>query len=288
MSIKAPSSATINKNKYLYAEVMAFAKKQYNDENFEFLFAKDGNQALYTKYISEDGARQVNLPSQLRVPLDTLAKQKKWSAMTAGLKAARKEIEALANTQTMMDFAASDHGQRVLALWKMGLDSKAKQAYPFLQVYENARTPEDGWKAFLALVKLAGESKARAALAEFGKPPPKTAPGGDAQQVARNLKIDAAAKKLAADIAAGLDYYESAINSVKREGLPADDHEVNRMFDSGRMRHEKAHLAWNKLILADRDFVKKYAQVARDKQKLDTQWAAYRQAIAAAEKKRGR
>lgn len=43
MAINPPSASKITSNKYLYAEVIAFAKKQYNDENFEFLFAKDGN-----------------------------------------------------------------------------------------------------------------------------------------------------------------------------------------------------------------------------------------------------
>lgn len=224
----------------------------------------------------------------MRTPLDELAKKKQWSAMSAGLKAARVEIEKLANSQTMADFARDDHGQRVLAVWKMGLDgSKAKQAYPFVQLSENPRTPEDGWKAFQALAKLAGATKARAALTEFGKPPPAQAPGGDTQQVARNLKLDALAKQMARDIKDGLAYYESAIRSVKTEGLPPDDHEVNRMFDSGRRRHEKVHLPWNKVLLADKAFTKKYAALARDKAKLDTQWAAYRTAIQLAEKKRG-
>ncbi len=287
MPIQPPPLAKVKSSKFLNAELAEYINKYSLANRIAFVNSKDGNEKLYKTYLAPKSPKSVDVGDKIG-SFTSLATAKKWSAMTAGMKAARKEIEALANTQTMSDFAASDHGQRVLALWKMGLDSKAKQAYPFLQVYENARTPEDGWKAFQAIAKLAGESKARAALTEFGKPPPKTAPGGDAQQVARNLKIDAAAKKLAPDIAAGLKYYESAINSVKTKGLPPDDREVNRMFDSGRMRHEKVHLAWNKLILADRDFVKKYAQLARDKQKLDTQWATYRAAIAESEKKRGR
>ena len=275
-----PPSITAIKNAFLLAEVKAFAKSQYNDENLEFLFSKENNQVLYTKFISEDGPRQVNLPGRMRVPLDELAKKKQWSAMSAGLKVARVEITKLANGQTMTDFAKTDYGQRVLAAWKMGLDgAKAKQAVSLIALYEKPRTPEDGWQAFQLLVKAAGESKARAALTALGKAPPAKAPITNAQQVAKNVKLDEQMKKLGILMTQALSYYESAIKSVQKDGLPRDGDEVDRMFESGRMRHDKVHLPWTELIRRHPDLTKIYKEAAKQKEKVDTQWAAYRKLL---------
>ena len=66
MAIKAPSVLTIPKDRYLYNEVLAYAKSQRQEENINFLFAKDNNQTLYTKYISAASLEQVNLKARRR------------------------------------------------------------------------------------------------------------------------------------------------------------------------------------------------------------------------------
>ena len=288
MPIVPPKVATL-KNTYLWIELQIYAKKTSRVENVLFLRSKESNEVIYKKYISEASATQVNLPAAMQKTLDDLAKKKKWADMKAGLALARKEIQDLTDVNIMRDFVRTPDGKVALAIWRMGLDgAKADQAEGYLRVYLKPRTPEDGWKAFQAMVKLAGEAKVRTALKEYGEPAPAIAPGNtDAQQVERYKKVDLLVKQMDKDTTDALRYFESAIASVKREGLPVDDHEVNRMFESGRRRHDKVVVPYNKAILARRDFATVYSSFMTKKEKLDTQWAAYRTAIAEAEKKRG-
>ena len=76
-----------------------------------------------------------------------------------------------------------------------------------------------------------------------------------------------------------LKYFESALKSVDSKGLPANQGEVRRMFQSGQMRYEKVHLAWGEVVRMDLDFPKKWPTRAKDKQKLDSQWTAYKRVL---------
>ena len=278
MALTPPPFRTI-KNTFLLQQIKAAAKKEYNDENFDFYFDKINNQALYAKYISEASPRQVNLPNSMRKPLDDLAAAKKWSAMNAGIKVARGEAAKLLDGETLRRLALTDEGQMVLGVAAMGLDgAKAKQALGLLTVYSKPRSPGDKYQAYLGLVKLSSKSKVDTVLKGMDMPPP-AKPEADEKVVARNLKLDKLAKDLRVAIPKAMSYYESAIQSVKQRGLPADEGELRRMFDSGRMRHEKIHEAWGVAIRGDKEFTKKYKDVAALKEKLDDAWAEYRRLL---------
>jgi len=58
------------------------------------------------------------------------------------------------------------------------------------------------------------------------------------------------------DINDGTAFVNTAMATVKAKGKPADPEEVNRMFQSMRMRHDKVHEAYTKLLQTDKDFTK--------------------------------
>lgn len=279
MSLPTPAFATI-KNTYLLQQIKAFTKKEYSSENFEFYFDKGKNQAVYEKYISDKGAMQVNLPSNLRKPLDELAAKKQWSNMNAGLKAARVAIAKLIDGDTMRRFATSPDGETALAIAAMGIDgAKAVQAKGLLGVYAKARTPSDKYQAYQALVKLSSKSKVDPVLGALDMPPPAKAPESDEAQVARNLKTDKLAKDLKTAIPPTLKYFTSALDYLKKNGPPGDPLEQRRMFESGRMRHDKIHAAWGQAIRGDKDFAKKYPDVAKLNKQIEDAYAAFRRGL---------
>jgi hypothetical protein len=278
VALTTPKYTTI-KNAYLLAAIGEAARKEYSSENVEFYHDKSSNQVLYEKYIKENAPKQVNLAAQHRQPLDELAAQKKWSSMSTGLKAARVQIAALIDKDTMMRFANSAEGKFVIGIAAMGLDgAKAKQARSLLTVYVKPRSPQDKYQAYLALAKLSSQAKVDPVLAALGLPAPGK-PVSDEAIVAKNVKVDTIAKKLRVDIADGLKYYASALKYLKAKGLPADPLEVRRMFDSGRMRHDRVHLPYTDAIRQDKDFAAKYKDVMAEKMKLEAAWAAYRTAL---------
>jgi len=258
---------------YLKAELIKFSKAEHTDDTLEFLDSKATNQVLYNNYIKKGAPTQINLPDSLVRQFEPLAKVGKWSDMTRLVKTARANVNAM-SIQFTTRFQDTEHGHRAVVMGRMGLTAaQAKIAEPLLQVYMKPHTPEDGYQAYLALAKLS--SKAKAALTENGTPPPAKAPTGTQDQVNKNLAIDKLAKSMAVDVKECLRYLESAIKSVNKDGLPSDPVEVTRMFNSGRMRHDKVVLAWNKAIQSDRAFTSKYKTLAADKAKSDTLWATY-------------
>ncbi|MGN6366716.1 MAG: hypothetical protein ACTHN5_00365 [Phycisphaerae bacterium] len=68
------------------------------------------------------------------------------------------------------------------------------------------------------------------------------------------LKAKAAA--IEKDIADGTNFVTIATSTVKSKGKPADREEVNRMFQSMRMRHDKVHEAFTALLQKDKNFTK--------------------------------
>ncbi len=279
MSLTIPKIQTI-KNAYFLAELRKAAQREHNDENYGFYFDKSGNQVLYTKWISAKSSTQVNLPAGIQKELDGLAAAKNWSGMTAALKKARENIGGLINNDMIGRFIVSPEGELTTAVAQMGVDNagKATQVKALLVVYLKPRTPQDQYQAYLALQKLVSKSKLDPVLKAMDVPPP-AKPPSDAAVVAKNVKIDQIAKKLKTDIAEGLKYYESALKYLKEKGVPDDPLEVRRMFDSGRMRHERVHTPYNDAILADRAFGTKYKTVVAEKKKLDAAWAAYRRGL---------
>jgi hypothetical protein len=279
MAISTPSIQTI-KNAYLLAELRKAAKKEHNDENYGFYFDKSNNQTVYTKWISPKSSTQVNLPASIQKELDALAAAKKWSGMSAGIKKARDEIARLINNDMIARFAGTDDGEFIIAAAAMGVTDagKAAQIKNFLTVYLKPRSPGDQYAAYLAMQKLAAKAKLDPVLKDLGVPAP-TKPVSDEAVVAKNMKVDKLAKQLAVDIAAALKYYESALKFLKEKGKPADQEEVGRMFESGRMRHDKVHEPYGEAIRLDKAFATKYPKVAADQKKVSEAWAAYRRAL---------
>jgi hypothetical protein len=278
MSLSAPSFTAI-KNKYLLQQIHAFTKKEYSSENFDFYFAKGTNQVIYDTYISDKAERQVNLPGKVKRPLDELAAKKQWSAMSAGIKAARDEIAKLLQNDTLARFSTTPDGETAIGIATMGLDGpKAQQAKAFLGVYLKPRSPSDQYQAYQGLCKLASKSKVDPVLKAMDVPPPAKAPD-DKAVIERNLKLDKLAKDFRKAMPQVLSYYASALSSLKKDGLPRDPEEVTRMFESGRMRHDKIHEPYTKAIQVDKAFTTKYKDVAALKKQIDDAWADYRRAL---------
>jgi hypothetical protein len=274
MPIPLPKYTTIT-SADLKEDILDFAKKDHTDENIEFLdalAAKKTNQFIYTTYVRTSAAKQVNLVASTRTKLDDLAKANKWNDMKAPLELARTEIDKL-SVQIITRFYHTPYGARTIILWRMGVKGVNANAHALLKVYFDGRTPEDKYAAYQALSKIS--SKAKAVLTEHGTPPAATAPTASADQVKKNLEVDNLAKQIAVDVKACLSYLESAIKSVNKDGLPRDPIEVNRMYESGRMRHDKVVTNWNKAIRMDPKFSAKYKVVAADKVKSDTLWGTY-------------
>lgn len=279
MALTNPKIETV-KNAYLLAELRKAAKKEHNDENYGFYFDKSNNQTLYTKWISSKSATQVNLPNDIQKTLDTNAAAKKWSAMSGDMKKARDNIARLINNDMITRFMGTADGQLTVAAAQMGVDNagKAAQVKALLPAYLKPRSPGDQYQAYLALQKLVSKSKLDPVLKALDVPPP-TKPVSDEAVVAQNLKIDKITKKLKVDIADGLKYYASGLKYLKAKGVPADKEEVRRMFESGRMRHDRVHLPYTEAIQQDKAFATKYKDVVTEKKKLEEAWAAYRKAL---------
>jgi hypothetical protein len=86
--------------------------------------------------------------------------------------------------------------------------------------------------------------------------------------------------QMTTDMAAGTTFLNSAIASVKSKGLPADQTEVNRMFASARMRHDKVHEEFTERVQKDKAFTRA-TQAAFFKKKDDFSklWADYRKLL---------
>jgi hypothetical protein len=91
------------------ADLEAFVKKEHSDENVEFILAasaaKADKKAIYEKYIASSGPRTINLPSNLKKDLDTLAAAKGFAKMNFA--AAIHEIKKLIERDTMPRFMSA-------------------------------------------------------------------------------------------------------------------------------------------------------------------------------------
>jgi hypothetical protein len=97
---------------------------------------------------------------------------------------------------------------------------------------------------------------------------------------ANNPTTKAAVAKMDKDIKDGAKYFTTAIATVKAKGKPADRIEVNRMFDSGRMRHDKVHESFTELVQKEKGFTRStFATVFREKDDFSKQWQEYRKLL---------
>ena len=82
------------------------------------------------------------------------------------------------------------------------------------------------------------------------------------------------------DMVEGGKFFTTAIATVKAKGRPNDTVEVNRMFDSGRMRHDKVHEAFTELIQKDKTVTRaSKAAFFTKKDAFSKQWAEYRKLL---------
>jgi hypothetical protein len=81
------------------------------------------------------------------------------------------------------------------------------------------------------------------------------------------------------EIIEGTKYFTTATASVEKNGLPADRAEVDRMFTSGRMRHDKVHNAFTECAQNDKELAKNYPKIVEAKKSFSTKWADYRKLL---------
>jgi hypothetical protein len=150
-----------------------FMQAEHAEENLLFLFDKNGNEAVYNKYVKEGATEQVNLPDKIVAPLKALAAQKKWSAMGPGLKEARKVIAANTNDGGLKRFIDSPGGKWPTFLPATGVDgSKAKTMEALMKVFRAPRTPQDKQEAYDAMLKMTNKALLNPALRDLGLQPP--------------------------------------------------------------------------------------------------------------------
>ncbi len=167
------SSIESVKNKYFLERLHEHIKKEFSEENFLFVYDKSNNQVLYEKYIKVGAPREVNISGAQRSALIALAAAKKWTAMSAPMLVARKEVIKLINSDSLPRFLASDDGKLASFMLAVGADGpKATNLAGLLKVYERPRTPEDKQAAYAAMLKLANMSLLNPALRALGLEPP--------------------------------------------------------------------------------------------------------------------
>ena len=82
------------------------------------------------------------------------------------------------------------------------------------------------------------------------------------------------------DMTDGTTFLTTATATVKSKGKPADKDEVNRMFESGRMRHDKVHTAYTSLLQKDKAFTREnFGTFFTKKDAFSTLWANYRKLL---------
>ena len=226
------------KDKKVYPVLLKWSTARHSDEQVGFIADTSNNEKLYTKWVSPASPKQVNLKGPIQLPLEELAKAKKWKAMDALMKQAKEFVADAFDKDEMLAFERSPQ---------------------YLALVTPARPTTPAPKKPLA-------------------PPRPVTPAPAANPVAI-----ATAKSIAqmnTDMVAGTTFLKNAMASVKSKGLPADQIEINRMFDSARMRHDKVHEAFTERVQKDKAFTRA-TQAAFFKKKDDFSklWADYRKLL---------
>ena len=269
--------------------LLAWAKRTYVDDQVEFLLdvnAKKKPDDLYKAYIRQGAPNLINLQDNELKPWRQLAAKGK-TAKPADVNAAVAKVfkaqllfmtpifeggtNAFLTSPEYQEHLSKTTGgtpaARAVASLKLSASNATKIA-GLLEVYLHGRTISDVWQAYVGMQKIVAKAKLDPALTLAGKP---------VAGVQRDYKSYQAAEALKPLVAEAVRYLTTAIQSVTTQGLKdVSDREITRMFDSGRMRHDKVVAAWNKAIQGDPTFKTKYAQLATDKGKSDTLWATYR------------
>jgi len=157
-----------------YSKVVA-----HTEENYDFYFSKLSNEQQYKTFIKAGAPQQVNISSELRGKMDTLAASSsplKYRSMEPHIKAARAEIKSLMATNTLAAgrFWADKSGKAATVILALGLDGdKAMELFDGFMTYSRATTPVDKQKAYAQMLTAAvAASKLNPALKLVGVVPP--------------------------------------------------------------------------------------------------------------------
>ena len=213
----------VAKDAKLLALVKTFMTKERASENYDFYFSKDGPDKVYAKFFSPKAAMPVDVSGPLKKDLDALAGAKKWKEMPAVLAKVKESIRNDINLGPLKKFVTT----------KEYLD------------YAGGGAPA-------APKPPAAPPKPPAASAK----PPAAPPKPPAPKAVDLTPLKAPVAAMEKDIADGAGFVTTAMATVKAKGKPANPIEVNRMFQSMRMRHDKVHEAFTALLQKNKDFTK--------------------------------
>lgn len=122
-----------------------------------------------------------------------------------------------------------------------------------------------------------------AAKAPKAPPPaPKAAPkpAAPAKPVLDLTAAKSAVAAMEKNLVDGTTFLTTATASVKSKGKPADKEEVNRMFESGRMRHDRVHEAFTQLLQKDKAFTREnFSAFFAKKDAFSKLWGDYRKLL---------
>ncbi len=290
--------------------VLAWAERIHILDEVEFIvdmLQKKEARQIYQDYIAENAPRAINLggrelkpardvvakgkfkPTELRSALVEIT-QKQFSWIQLGTFASgNSSFLTSPEYKGYLTAAVTKDPKAALALTSLGLSAaKAKTIEPFITTYLKARTVSDAYAAYVGMQKIAPKAKVDVALTAAGKP---------SADVVREYGVNATKEKDAAlgaaqakqaeklvpaiktEQTAAKSYLTSALAALKTKGKPKDPVEVIRMFNSGRMRVEKANTTYVKAVRLDKGFAAKFPTLAADKKKIDEDWAAYRKGL---------
>ncbi|MCC7360429.1 MAG: hypothetical protein IT317_13185 [Anaerolineales bacterium] len=290
--------------------VLAWAQRTHILDEVEFIvdmLQKKEARQIYRDYIADGAPKSINLggkdlqpardlvakgkfkPTELRTLLVDLT-QKQFSWIQLGTFATgNNSFLTSPEYKAHLTAGVTRDPKVAAALTSLNLSSaKAKTIEPFITTYLKARTVSDAHAAYVGMQKIAPKAKVDVALTAAGKPAADVVRAyAVIAEKEKNEALGAAqakqAEKLVASIkteqTAAKSYLTSALSALKSKGKPKDPIEITRMFNSGRMRVEKATNVYVKAVRLDKGFAAKFPTLAADKKQIDEDWAAYRKAL---------
>jgi hypothetical protein len=283
--------------------LQAWSKRRYMDDQVDFLVdvnAKKPAKYLYETYIADGADKVLNFGDSEMKSIRNLAKEgdpgyakmgqpihiffEKTLAFLAGNYSQDKGGFLTGEEyQKYLNAGSDPAASRALALLKL-TGSKRTSFEPLLGVYLKARSLEDAYQAYLAMLKIVVKARLDPALAAAGKPVvdfPTLIMAEKAKLLAANQarEADKLLPAIKVDLNAAATYFTSALAALKTKGKPASSIEVTRMFSSGRMRMEKLDVGYLKAVKLDKSYITRHADVVASKKKVDAQWAEYKKKL---------
>jgi hypothetical protein len=283
--------------------LIAWSKRMYNDDQVGFLIdynAKKPMKYLYETYIPDTAPKTLNFGDTEMKAIRELGA--KGEAGFAKMGPAMADVFEL--TRVLIDnnfragsgkFAEGKEYQTYLnatkdptsgkVLMALKLTGAKRTAFePLLEVYLKARSLEDAYAAYKAMLKIVAKAKLDPALASAGKPAvdfPSLIAAAKAKLAAENLarEVDKLLPNINTELTAAKKYFTDALVVLKLKGRPAVSIEVTRMFNSGRMRMEKLDAPYLKAVKADKTFTTRHTALVAEKKKVNGQYADFKKLL---------